>query len=168
VRNRTADGPEREAPLLGFLMDISGKTRKMAETAQNPVTTPVARHAFSRQVADCMEALGHCHATCLSTAAVHCLESGGEHVRPQHFRLMLDCAAACAFAADALARKSQFHNRICALAGDIATTCGRDCEALGGMEACAAACRETARLCAEVAKSEHEAVIAKGAMAPPH
>jgi len=140
----------------------------MAESTQNPITDPAALHAFSRQVQDCMEALGHCHALCLSTASVHCLESGGEHVRPQHFRLMLDCAAACAFAADALARKSQFHNRICALAADIAETCGSDCDRLGGMEACAAACREAARLCAEAARPAYETAIATGAMKPPH
>ena len=140
----------------------------MAESAQNPITDPMAQHAFSRQVQDCMEALGHCHALCLSTAAVHCLESGGEHVRPQHFRLMLDCAAVCAFAADALARKSQFHNRICALAADITETCGKDCERLGGMDACAEACRHAARLCAEAARSDHESAIATGAMKVPH
>ena len=159
---------ERQAALRGFLIETSERHVKMAEMTGSPLTDPVALHAFSQQVKDCMEALGHCHAMCLSTAAVHCLESGGEHVRPQHFRLMLDCAASCAFAADALARKSQFHNRICALAADIAETCGKDCERIGGMDACAAACRETARLCAEVARSDHEGAIARGAMAVPH
>ena len=85
---------------------------------------------LSRQVHDEILALQHCHLTCSSMAMTHCLEMGGEHARPQHLRLMLDCAEFCAFTADALGRKSQFHNRFAALCADICETCAKDCEAL--------------------------------------
>src|SRR4051812_18589389 len=60
---------------------------------------------LSQQTADAITTLQHCHAICASMAMTHCLEMGGEHPRPQHLRLMLDCAAFCAFTADALGRK---------------------------------------------------------------
>lgn len=40
----------------------------------------------------CIEDCLDCHSTCLSTAMNHCLEVGGEHVAPAHFRLMMDCS----------------------------------------------------------------------------
>ena len=85
---------------------------------------------LSQQTSDAMEALQHCHAVCQSMAMTHCLEMGGEHARPQHLRLMLDCAALCAFAADALGRKSQFHNHFAGLCAEVCETCAKDCEAL--------------------------------------
>ena len=70
--------------------------------------------AFSRQEQDCVEAALHCHKTCLGMAMTHCLDEGGEHVAPQHFRLMIDCAAICATAADFIMHKSQFHRQMAA------------------------------------------------------
>src|ERR1700754_1167611 len=79
---------------------------------------------LSHQTRDTIEALQHCHVTCHTMAMTHCLEMGGEHARPQHLRLMLDCAAFCAFTADALGRKSQFHSRFATLCADVCETCG--------------------------------------------
>jgi len=109
---------------------------------------------FDTTVRLCMEKLGECHRMCLSMAMTHCLEMGGEHARPQHLRLMLDCAAICAFTADALGRKSQFHSRFAALCAEVCETCAEDCAALGEMEACVQACRECAQACREIAKAE--------------
>jgi hypothetical protein len=114
---------------------------------------------ISRQVCEAIEALQHCHTTCLSMAMVHCLEMGGEHARPQHLRLMLDCAGFCAFTADALGRKSQFHNRFAALCAQVCETCEKDCAALGGMEDCVQACRDCARRCTEVARLDHAEIL---------
>ncbi|HEY4266342.1 MAG TPA: four-helix bundle copper-binding protein [Micropepsaceae bacterium] len=88
-----------------------------------------------------------CHGVCLATAMTHCLEMGGEHVKPQHFRLMMDCAAMCQLAADLMAHKSQFHRQSCAFCADICEVCARDCEHMEGMEDCAAACRSCAQSC---------------------
>jgi hypothetical protein len=109
---------------------------------------------LSQQTRATIEALQQCHATCHSMAMIHCLEMGGEHARPQHLRLMLDCAALCAFTADALGRKSQFHSRFAALCADVCETCAEDCAALGEMEACVQACRECAQACREIAKAD--------------
>ncbi|HEY3777504.1 MAG TPA: four-helix bundle copper-binding protein [Rhizomicrobium sp.] len=127
--------------------------------------TPADR--FSAQVRASMDALARCHVTCLSMAMTHCFELGGEHTRPQHIRLMLDCAAVCALASDMLARKSQFHNRICALAAEICEVCAEDCERLGQMETCVRACREAAALSRETARLDHAEILAMASQLPP-
>ncbi|HEY6578465.1 MAG TPA: four-helix bundle copper-binding protein, partial [Rhizomicrobium sp.] len=122
---------------------------------------------FSAQVRACMESLAQCHATCLSSAMTQCFELGGEHVRPQHIRLMLDCAAMCSLTTDLLAHKSQFHNRVCALCAEVCDVCAADCERLGQMEHCAASCRKTAALCREAARLEHAEVLRMASMLTP-
>ncbi len=114
-----------------------------------------------------MEALARCHLSCLSAAMTRCFELGGEHVRPQHLRLVLDCAAVCAFASDVLARKSQFHNAVCALAADICEVCAKDCERLGHMKSCVQTCRETAALCRQTARLDRAEILAMASMLPP-
>jgi len=122
---------------------------------------------LSRETADAILALQHCHAVCGSMAMTHCLEMGGEHARPQHLRLMLDCAGLCAFTADALGRKSQFHNRFAALCAEVCETCEKDCEALGKMDDCVQACRTCAARCRQVARSDHREVLEKASLVSP-
>lgn len=124
-------------------------------------------NSFSPQVRETMLTLQRCHNVCLSMAMTHCLEVGGEHSRPQHLRLMLDCAALCAATEDFLSRKSQFHNRVCALCAEVAETCAKDCERLGDMEDCVSACREVAAACMETAKLDHSEVLAMASQLPP-
>ena len=114
---------------------------------------------LSQLTKDAIAALQHCHAICSSMAMTHCLEMGGEHARPQHLRLMLDCAGLCAFTADALGRKSQFHTRFAALCAEVCETCEKDCEALGDMEDCVQACRTCAARCRQVARSDHQDIL---------
>ncbi len=80
-----------------------------------------------------------------------CLESGGDHVKPQHFRLIMDCVRLCDVTADLLAHKSQFHRQMCALCADACAACASDCESLAGMEECVAACRACAQACRAMA-----------------
>jgi len=108
-------------------------------------------HAFSRQEQDCIEACLHCHKICLAMAMTHCLDEGGEHVGPQHFRLMMDCAAICATAADFLTHKSQFHRQLCRLCAEVCNACAADCMHLGDMEECVRACRTSAQACRAMA-----------------
>jgi hypothetical protein len=122
---------------------------------------------LSQQVRDTIRTLQHCHATCLSMAITHCLEIGGEHARPQHLRLMLDCADICAFTADALGRKSQFHNRLAELCAEVCETCEQDCAALGDMGDCVLACRQCASQCKEVARLDHAEILAMASRLPP-
>jgi hypothetical protein len=122
---------------------------------------------FSQQVHACMDAIARCHTTCLSMVMTHCFELGGEHTRPQHIRLMLDCATICSATADLLAHKSQFHNRVCALCADVCDVCAADCERLGQMEDCVTTCRHCAACCRETAKLEHAEVLRMASMLPP-
>jgi hypothetical protein len=102
---------------------------------------------FSQETLHGIEQCLNCHAICLAAAMTECLEMGGDHVRPQHFRLMMDCVAICQLAADLMTHKSQFHRQTCALCAEICEVCARDCEALTGMEECVAACRSCAQAC---------------------
>nr|WP_238908884.1 hypothetical protein [Achromobacter ruhlandii] len=44
---------------------------------------------------ECIEACLGCYRTCLEEAMGHCLEAGGQHVEPGHFRRMMACAEMC-------------------------------------------------------------------------
>lgn len=122
---------------------------------------------LSNQAHNALHALAACHQTCHSMAMVHCLELGGEHARPQHLRLMLDCADICATTADFIGRKSQFHTQIAGLCVEICETCAEACEKLGQMEACVSACRECAERCREIARANHAAALDAGAAHSP-
>lgn len=122
---------------------------------------------LSEQARAALQALAHCHVTCHSMALVHCLEMGGEHARPQHLRLMLDCATICGTTAEFVAHKSQFHTQLSALCVEVCETCAEDCEKLGQMEDCVSACRECAKHCRELARSDHAAALDQGATHAP-
>jgi hypothetical protein len=124
------------------------------------------RH-LSNQIAETIRSLQNCHAVCSSMAFTHCLEMGGEHARPQHLRLMMDCAALCAFTADALGRKSQFHNRFAALCAEVCETCEKDCSALGDMEQCVRACLDCALHCRQIARLDHKDILDQASRHPP-
>src|SRR3569623_1284761 len=107
---------------------------------------------YSPQLQDTLHKLSQCHDLCLSMAMTYCLERGGDHARPQHIRLMMDCETICALAHDAILRKSQFHTGILTLCADICETCGQACAALGQMEACVAACQACTDACRQAAR----------------
>lgn len=108
---------------------------------------------ISPEVQACIDECRRCHATCLSTAMNMCLEMGGDHVAPDHFRLMADCAAMCAAAADFMLRGSAHHAAVCGVCADICAACAESCEGLDGMEECAAACRACERSCRAMAEA---------------
>jgi hypothetical protein len=122
---------------------------------------------LSEHVYGAIKALQHCHTTCYVMAMTHCVEVGGEHARPQHLRLMLDCAALCAFTADAMGRKSQFYTQFAWLCGEVCATCADDCEKVGNMTACVEACRTCASICRELARPAHSEILAMASRLPP-
>ncbi len=122
---------------------------------------------ISHQAQETLYALAHCQAMCHSMALVHCLELGGPHARPQHLRLLLDCAEICSTAADFIGHKSQFHTQLCALCVEICETCAEDCEKLGRMDDCVIACRDCADWCREMARTDHAAALDEGAAHAP-
>src|SRR5215216_747203 len=52
-------------------------------------------HQLSREMKNCIDECLRCYQICLGTAMTHCLEQGGKHVEPKHFRLMMACAEIC-------------------------------------------------------------------------
>jgi len=106
--------------------------------------TNVADHAAMQL---CIDTCSHCHATCLRTAMIQCLETGGKHVETKHFRLMINCAELCQTSTNFMLSGSEFHASLCALCADVCEACARSCEAIGGMEECVKACRECAASC---------------------
>lgn len=108
-------------------------------------------HKMSQEMRSCIEACQRCYETCLGTAMTHCLEMGGKHVEPQHFRLMMACAEICQTSARFMLLNSPLHKRICGLCAEICDQCAQDCEQLGDMQDCVSACRRCAESCRKMA-----------------
>lgn len=101
----------------------------------------------------CIEACTHCHQVCLQTAMNHCLVMGGQHVEPEHFRLLMSCAEICQTSANFQLGSSTFHPRVCDVCAEVCEACAADCERIGGMEECVRACRACAESCRKMASA---------------
>ncbi len=97
----------------------------------------------------CIDLCLECYRVCNSTINGHCLEAGGDHLRPEHVRLMVDCAEICRTSADFMMRQSPRHQLTCGICADICAQCADDCERFGDdhMRQCAAVCRRCAESC---------------------
>jgi hypothetical protein len=99
----------------------------------------------------CIEACLGCYQSCQSLALTHCLQEGGKHVEPGHFRLMMDCAEICRTAATLMMNGSPYHPDVCGTCAEICRACGESCKELGGMEECVRACETCAESCERMA-----------------
>lgn len=99
----------------------------------------------------CIEICNRCAGVCWKTAMNQCLEMGGRHVEPEHFRLMVNCAEMCELSASFMLSSSRFHTRTCEVCAEICEACAMDCESIGDMEECASTCRECAESCRQMA-----------------
>ena len=108
-------------------------------------------HTLPSEMKSCIEACQRCHAACLQTAMLHCLEVGGRHTEPKHFRLMVACAEICRTSAALMMIGSPSHLIQCDLCAKVCEECATDCEHIGGMEACVQACRACAKECRQMA-----------------
>lgn len=106
---------------------------------------------MSEEMASCVDACLDCYKACLGSAMTHCLEKGGEHVQPGHFRLMMACSEICRVSAHFMLVNSPHHKHVCRECAEVCAECAQDCERLDGMEACAAACRRCAESCEQMA-----------------
>lgn len=52
-------------------------------------------HHMSTEMKACIDNCLACYGECLSMAMGHCLELGGEHTKPAHFKLIMACAEIC-------------------------------------------------------------------------
>lgn len=102
---------------------------------------------------ECIRLCLDCYRSCQQTASVHCLEAGGKHVEPQHFRLMLSCAEVCRASAALMLNNSPQHAMQCGVCADICRECARSCREIGDMDDCVAACEACADSCERMAAS---------------
>jgi hypothetical protein len=99
----------------------------------------------------CIEKCMHCHQVCLQEASRHCLEAGGAHVAPHHYRLMMACAEICRSSAAMMSIGVDEHVHVCAACAEICSACAGSCESIGDMDDCVRACRDCAQACNEMA-----------------
>nr|WP_298723918.1 four-helix bundle copper-binding protein [uncultured Steroidobacter sp.] len=96
----------------------------------------------------CIEDCERCYRVCFSMAMNHCLEQGGPHVEPAHFRLMIICAELCRVTADAMLANFALHEELCRACSRVCAECAESCRKLDGMEECVDACEHCAKSCA--------------------
>lgn len=111
-------------------------------------------HHIQKEMRDCIALCWQCRALCQETLFSHCLEMGGEHVAPNHVKLMADCIQACQVAADFMTRDSALHVSTCAACADICEACAKSCDAIDSkeMKQCAEFCRQCAKSCRDMSK----------------
>lgn len=105
----------------------------------------------SPEMQACIEECLKCHSTCLGMAMTHCLEAGGKHVAPDHFKLMMACAEICQTSANFMLIGTGLHKRVCGVCSEVCEACAKSCEGLDGMEECVAQCRRCAESCRKMA-----------------
>jgi hypothetical protein len=108
------------------------------------------RH-MNAEMEACIKACLDCHHICYEEAMNHCLEAGGEHVEPTHFRLMLNCAEICQTSANFMLSGSPLHHLTCGVCAEVCRRCAEDCRRLAGMQDCAEACEKCAEQCERMA-----------------
>ena len=106
---------------------------------------------ISTELQQCIDERLRCYRTCLGTAMTHCLEQGGRHVEPKHFRLMMACAEMCRTSAHVMLIGTEHHEHTCRACAEICEACARSCEEVGDMQDCVDACRHCAESCRRMA-----------------
>jgi hypothetical protein len=106
---------------------------------------------LSDTMQECIDTCLDCHAVCLREAMNHCLEAGGKHLEPRHFRLMINCAEICQTSANFMLSGSDLHSVTCGACAQVCDACAESCEAVGDMAECVEACRACAESCREMA-----------------
>jgi hypothetical protein len=108
-------------------------------------------HQMSEHMRHCIDECLKCHSVCLQTAMNHCLQEGGKHTEPGHFRLMIACAEICQTSANFMLIGTDLHRRTCGVCAEVCERCAESCEQVGGMDGCVQACRRCAESCRRMA-----------------
>jgi hypothetical protein len=109
-------------------------------------------HWMNAQMQQCIDHCLACHSVCLREAMNHCLETGGRHSEPAHFRLMINCAEICQTSANFMLSHSALHARVCGVCAEVCEACARSCEQVSDMDECVQACRRCAESCRQMAQ----------------
>ena len=135
--------------------------RQLGLTSPFPSSTTIRRPTMKNtatpkhEMQSCLEACMQCHRICQQTALNHCLEAGGKHVEPEHYRLMLSCAEICQTSANFQLGSSPFSAQLCGVCAEVCQAFAESCKKVGAMDECVAACEHCARTCTEMAHSVH-------------
>lgn len=123
------------------------------QQSERSTRTEHSMHAMHSQsfMASCIQACNQCHQICLQTAMNYCLNTGGKHLEPEHFRLMISCSEICQTSANFMLSNSRFHSRTCAVCAEVCEACAADCRMIGGMDECVQACENCAESCRQMA-----------------
>lgn len=116
------------------------------------VATQEMNERMQEQMEECLQNCIDCYTVCTETAQ-HCLHTGGEHARPEHIRILADCASICQLSADFMLRSSQWHTAVCEVCAQICEECAQDCARFDADEfmlECAEICRQCASSCREM------------------
>jgi len=123
---------------------------------------------LSEEMQECVANCLDCHAVCTETID-HCLSKGGEHARPEHIRLLQDCAQISAASADFLLRQSDFHPQTCLVCANVCEQCATSCLTMANgdelLEQCAEICRQCAATCREMSGGDANAASTFGTIA---
>ena len=103
------------------------------------------------EIRTCVDECLRCYQTCFSMVMGHCLEQGGAHVEPEHFRLMTACAEVCRTSAHLMLARSDHARHLCRECAEICEACAKDCERVGDMQPCVDQCRACAAACRNMA-----------------
>ena len=113
-------------------------TGNMAQNAVNPM--------ILGQMRDCINDCLNCHNVCMDRA-MGTLAAG----KPEHVKVLLDCAEICLATAHSMMRSSQLHGYFCNACQAVCTHCAGICDTMGDRD-CANACRTCATSCQQIVK----------------
>lgn len=102
---------------------------------------------IQRCIQDCLTTYG----ICLQMSMNACLDQGGRHADPEHFRLMVACSDICRTTANFLLGSSPHFRPVCAACAHVCEACARSCAQRPGLEECAKACGKCAESCRDMA-----------------
>jgi hypothetical protein len=106
----------------------------------------------NQHMQQCIEECLNCHRVCLSEAMNHCLQAGGQHNEPTHFRLMMGYAEISLTSAKFMLSSLPQHTKVCGVCAEVYDACAQSCESIPGMEMCAQTCRHCAASCRQMAQ----------------
>ena len=110
------------------------------------------------EAGQCADSARRCQDACLEAAMRWGIRTAGTRGDASHLGLLLDCANACAMAADFLHRGSDYANYPCGICAWLCEHCARSCEHLGGdgdIAAVVERLHECADRCLRLSKSPH-------------
>jgi hypothetical protein len=112
---------------------------------------------LSAEMQVCIDLCSACSATCFNQAMNRCLDAGGEHVAPEHFRLMIACAEICRSSAAVMLTGVKQHVFVCNACAEICRACADSCEKVGDMQECVGVCRRCAQSCEAMSRGAKKA-----------